>query len=194
MATVKDIQKEQTKKRILSTALNEFIGKGFHGASTREIAKAAGISSGLMFHYFPNKESLYTSLISIGCNEFHFDLAEAGINPSKYLKGLLTVILHQFQENEFYAKMFILIDNAQHTHEIPTQAKEILAAHDLVDQCIPIIKKGQELKQFRPGNPHALMVAFAGAIQGIAQEIVRLPDTPIPDAEWILDIIKDKGD
>lgn len=40
-----------------------------------------------------------------------------------------------------------------------------------------------------------LAVAFGGAIQGIAQELVRIPNTPMPAAEWIMDIIrKEKND
>ena len=194
MATVKEIQKEKTINQILYLALNEFIGKGFHGASTREIAKAAGISSGLMFHYFQSKDCLYGSLIAIGCEKLHFDIGEAGKNPLAYLREVVKNILQELEGNDFFAKMFILIDNAQHTRDIPLQAKELLASHDLIRQLIPIVEKGQALGQFRPGNPHALVVAFGGAIQGIAQESVRSPGTPMPDAEWVLDMIRNSED
>ena len=39
-------------------------------------------------------------------------------------------------------------------------------------------------------------VAFLGAIQGIAQEKVRVEETPLPEKEWIMDILlkSDRGD
>lgn len=53
-------------KQLLTVALDEFITKGFYGTSTREICRRAGISSVLLFHYFPNKESIYLELIKTG--------------------------------------------------------------------------------------------------------------------------------
>ena len=60
--TKKEEQYEMRKWQILSIALNHFIQYGFHGTSTRKIAEEAGISSGLMFHYFSNKLALYEAL------------------------------------------------------------------------------------------------------------------------------------
>ena len=65
--TKKEEQYEMRKYQILDISLNHFIRYGFYGASTRKIAEEAGISSGLMFHYFPNKLSLYEDLVEIGC-------------------------------------------------------------------------------------------------------------------------------
>ena len=49
----------EKRERILNAALNEFAQKGFKNASTNEIVKEAGISKGLIFHYFKNKKQLY---------------------------------------------------------------------------------------------------------------------------------------
>lgn len=48
--------------RILNAALEEFAQKGFKSASTNEIVQKAGISKGLLFHYFGNKKQLYLFL------------------------------------------------------------------------------------------------------------------------------------
>lgn len=51
---------KQTK--ILNAALKEFAQKGYKNASTNEIVKEAGISKGLLFHYFKNKKELFLFL------------------------------------------------------------------------------------------------------------------------------------
>ncbi|MBU5466922.1 TetR/AcrR family transcriptional regulator [Virgibacillus sp. MSJ-26] len=50
------------KDAILNAALKEFSTKGFDDASTNVIAKEAGISKGLMFHYINSKEDLFLFL------------------------------------------------------------------------------------------------------------------------------------
>ena len=48
--------------RILNAAMSEF-NKGFKKASTDIIVKEAGISKGLLFHYFGNKENLHEFIL-----------------------------------------------------------------------------------------------------------------------------------
>lgn len=43
--------------------------KGYYGTSTREIAKRAGAGSGLLFHYFSNKDCIYLELVKAGAAE-----------------------------------------------------------------------------------------------------------------------------
>ncbi|HWD19708.1 MAG TPA: TetR/AcrR family transcriptional regulator [Verrucomicrobiae bacterium] len=50
--------KEQTKKRILSAALELFREKGLEGATTKEISRRSGIAEGTLFNYFKTKEDL----------------------------------------------------------------------------------------------------------------------------------------
>ncbi|WP_079507404.1 TetR/AcrR family transcriptional regulator [Mesobacillus jeotgali] len=52
----------EKQDRILNAALKEFAQKGYENASTNEIVKSAGISKGLLFHYFKNKKELYLYL------------------------------------------------------------------------------------------------------------------------------------
>jgi TetR/AcrR family transcriptional regulator len=47
---------------IVNAALKEFARKGFDDASTNEIVKEAGISKGLLFHYFNTKKELFLFL------------------------------------------------------------------------------------------------------------------------------------
>lgn len=49
----------QRRDAILNAALKEFVLRGFDKASTNVIAKEAGISKPLMFHYVNNKQELF---------------------------------------------------------------------------------------------------------------------------------------
>ncbi len=49
----------EKQERIINAASKEFAQKGYDNASTNEIVKEAGISKGLLFHYFNNKKGLY---------------------------------------------------------------------------------------------------------------------------------------
>jgi TetR/AcrR family transcriptional regulator, cholesterol catabolism regulator len=57
------IQAEESRLRILDTALLVFAEKGFTRTTIKDIADAAGISSGLMYHYFPGKKELLSATI-----------------------------------------------------------------------------------------------------------------------------------
>lgn len=50
------------KVRIINSAFEEFALHGYEKASTNEIVAKAGISKGLLFHYFGSKEKLYETL------------------------------------------------------------------------------------------------------------------------------------
>lgn len=53
---------EQRRAAILHAVRGVFVEKGFHAATTRELAAAAGVSEALLFKHFPSKEALYTAL------------------------------------------------------------------------------------------------------------------------------------
>lgn len=52
----------EKRERIINAAMTEFL-HGFKKASTDNIVREAGISKGLLFHYFGTKERLYNFLI-----------------------------------------------------------------------------------------------------------------------------------
>lgn len=49
----------EKQDRIINAAIKEFAQKGYDLASTNEIVKEAGISKGLLFHYFQSKKQLF---------------------------------------------------------------------------------------------------------------------------------------
>ncbi len=52
------------RRRLIIARVRElFAHKGFEGATTRELAQAAGVSEGLLFKHFPNKEALFLAML-----------------------------------------------------------------------------------------------------------------------------------
>jgi AcrR family transcriptional regulator len=54
---------DERKQAIVDAVRNLFAEKGFDGTTTRELAKAAGVSEALLYKHFPSKESLYTAML-----------------------------------------------------------------------------------------------------------------------------------
>ncbi|MBP1909486.1 TetR/AcrR family transcriptional regulator [Methanolobus bombayensis] len=55
-------QVEDKKAALLEAALKLFTERGFHGTSTAQISKEAGVATGTLFNYFPTKEDLINAL------------------------------------------------------------------------------------------------------------------------------------
>lgn len=54
----------ERRQAIIEAVKNVFATKGFDGTTSRELAKAAGISEALLYKYFPTKLSLYNAMLS----------------------------------------------------------------------------------------------------------------------------------
>lgn len=70
---------EDTRRRILESALDLFAAQGYEGASTRQIAEGAGVNLPAIQYYFGNKEGLYRAIIEdiVADTERHM----AGVSP-----------------------------------------------------------------------------------------------------------------
>jgi AcrR family transcriptional regulator len=66
-----------TRERILEAALHCFSELGFEGATTREIARRAGVNLGLIKYYFDGKERLWREAVTRAFDELGAGLAEA---------------------------------------------------------------------------------------------------------------------
>ncbi|MBP1931441.1 TetR/AcrR family transcriptional regulator [Ammoniphilus resinae] len=57
-------QLTEKQKRIMEAAVKLFSEKGFHAASTSEIAKEAGVAEGTIFRHFKTKKDILISLVA----------------------------------------------------------------------------------------------------------------------------------
>lgn len=54
----------EQRLKLLETALALFAERGFEGTTIKELSERAGVSLGLMYHYFKNKESLLEAVVA----------------------------------------------------------------------------------------------------------------------------------
>ena len=58
----KIVDAEQYRQELLSKCFDLFAQKGYANVTTRQIAKELGVSTGTVYHYFPNKQVLFEQL------------------------------------------------------------------------------------------------------------------------------------
>ena len=56
---------EERRRQIIEAATTLFSRKGFRGTTTREIARAVGVSEAMLFKHFATKEELYAAIIEV---------------------------------------------------------------------------------------------------------------------------------
>ena len=64
MAVAERKSKDERREEILDAAMVVFAEQGLHGASTEEIARAAGISQPYVFRLFGTKKELYLAVVA----------------------------------------------------------------------------------------------------------------------------------
>lgn len=55
---------QERQASLITAAASRFAAKGFKGTTTKEIAKATGVSEALLFKYFPTKRALYAAILA----------------------------------------------------------------------------------------------------------------------------------
>ena len=63
MANSVRLSADERRQAIVDAVRGVFAEKGFDGTTTRELAKAAGVSEALLYKHFPSKESLYAAML-----------------------------------------------------------------------------------------------------------------------------------
>ena len=89
------------KPKLLEAAVQLFSATGFHGTSITKIAKAAGVSKGLMYIYFESKEKLLLEIIedaSKGMVEIAETLSNANVETLAGYQSTLKLFTDQYAE------------------------------------------------------------------------------------------------
>lgn len=186
----REAQSKRRRKQILEAGLDLFIRKGYAATRITDIARAVGMSTGLLFHYFPSKEKLYETLIQYGVSGPMDMLDAADKEPLAFFEDAARDIFDYIKTQPFTAKMFLLMGQAALTEETPEGAKALLKNFDAYTPTAQLIQRGQKQGTLRQGDPMALALAFWSAIQGVVQQLALRPDLPSPRSEWIVDIIR----
>ena len=85
--------REDRRRAILSAVMPVFAERGFAAATTRELARAAGVSEALLYRHFPSKEALYAAITAehLADRELHPGLERLAAMPPSTERLALTV-------------------------------------------------------------------------------------------------------
>ena len=133
-------QSETTRQALLDVSLELFIRRGYAGTTVRDIAKKAGISVGLMFHYFSSKQALLEAHIETV--ERGLDSVAAILNSSETsidtFRQIADLILGSFQE-PYGRNLFLLANQVLSLDSIPNAVKRRVSATKSLQASVPVI-------------------------------------------------------
>lgn len=126
---------QEKQERILNAATKEFAEKNYANASTNEIVKQAGISKGLLFHYFKNKKELYLFLYDYYLELMVNDLfANIDLDEPDIFTKYRSITLIKFELMKKHPEMFNFIrlafeeDSPDIKIELENRNKDILTS------------------------------------------------------------------
>jgi len=157
------------REQILQTAVTLFSQRGFSGTTTKEIARAAGVSEAMVFRHFAKKSELYDAILGDkACHDgvrFPWDenpiLQEAIKNEDDYavfFNIALNALTKQQEDGNF---MRLLFYSALEEHELADRFFNEFVAR-LYTFIGGYIEKRQLAGAMREINPRIVVRAFLG--------------------------------
>lgn len=101
--------RSKTKRKILESALVLFAEKGFKGTSINDIAISAGISKGLAYNYFKDKNEIMISVLGLIGDEIGllYSKTENEEDPKRKLKVLINQTFKTLQKDEKFWRIYM---------------------------------------------------------------------------------------
>ena len=154
--------RHRTKHKILESALVLFAEKGFKGTSINDIAKSAGISNGLAYNYFKNKNEIMTSVFGLLAEEIGalFVKAELEKDPKKKLKILINQTFKTLQIDEKFWRIYM---NFALSPEVKDAANEFMS--EFLNETFKWIEK--IFKEIGLTNSSAESKIFGALLDGV---------------------------
>lgn len=116
---------DETRRRIIDAAIRLFGERGYEGASTRDIAKLAGVNAPALQYYFDNKEGVYRA-----CAE---DIADSSWQHFRPSLEAAQAALDANADREALFEAFSAIQDALADHLLTSydaQARRLFIAHE----------------------------------------------------------------
>ncbi len=155
--------------RVLMAAAEEFAVKGFHGATTRDIARRAGLSPAAMYQHYESKEEVLNDLILVTHEAILGRMEEAqlhGSDPVQRLRWVVTVLA------TFHAEIKILTRLASNElHCLSTTHREPIVEmrrrmYLLIKRCLV---EGIAVGRFATTDANMATLAIISMAIGVSQ-------------------------
>ena len=140
--------KNEKQERILNAAIKVFALNGYRKASTDVIVTEAGISKGLLFHYFTNKLSLYEYIIDYSIKYMNFEFTTS---ISKYEKDFFKLQMMMEQAKIRVMKIYPYMQQflASLKYETDAKAKAVIGENAYaLESMFNVIYKQADTSKF----------------------------------------------
>jgi AcrR family transcriptional regulator len=122
-----------TPDRILDAACEEFQRRGYDGTRIEHIARRAGVSKQMVYHYFKNKDELYgelTRLVAKSSYEALLKIDFASLAPTDAIRAYIAGVFEQYTHRKLTA--MLTIDQTLHggaqvrsNHEVQRMRRQL---------------------------------------------------------------------
>lgn len=168
---------DKTSKRelILTAAREVFFEKGYHDATSEEIAKRAGVGKGTLYQYFESKQEIFLEMHRLYIEQYG-DQIGACIDEASSFEENLRRIVHFHMENihnmvqysvRILADMAYTFAKKDHNMEIAREARN--KVETVLRQ---LILTGQERGDIRVIDTQLILYFIAGIFMGMAHLVV----------------------
>lgn len=152
--TVRDTRREE----IIVAARDLFSRKGYHGTSMPDIARAAGISTGLIYYIFPSKEEILLAL----CEEIaalHLDLFQQANDIADPLKRFDFIVRELYTSLDRGSELLIIMYRDSSTLPRETRQRILAMIKNLDNRFLELIEEGQRAEVFASDIPEPRLLA-----------------------------------
>ncbi len=147
--------------------------KGFHQARISDIATEAGISYGLVYHYFKNKAHLLDAIIEAWWNGLYESMAQSGDSGESVEKRLMAIVdyfLDQYRTRPDLVHVFITEISRSSANLTPQRLDWFKCFFDRTER---IISQAQAQGVLRPDiKARYLTYMFLGALESFVSALV----------------------
>ncbi|MGB9303624.1 MAG: TetR/AcrR family transcriptional regulator [Mycobacterium sp.] len=107
--TPRAAQAAETRQRLVAAAVDLFSKKSYDDVAAGDIAKAAGVAHGLLFHYFGSKRGIYLQALREAVDQLDEAFSfESNLPPPQQLRRALTSNLHYLSRRRGLALRLVL--------------------------------------------------------------------------------------
>lgn len=155
---------EATQRRILKAATKEFADKGLSGARIDEVAKQSKSNKRMIYHYFSNKEGLFTRVIEetyLGIRRAEQALELGRLDPEEAIETLIRFTWNYYLENPEFLTL-INSENLHHAKHLKASPVIREVHTNLIEVVRSILERGVKKGVFRSGvDPVQLNITIA---------------------------------
>jgi TetR/AcrR family transcriptional regulator, fatty acid metabolism regulator protein len=175
--TDRSIATAERRRQILDAAVRVFARKGFHTCRVGDVAEEAGISHGLLYHYFASKDDLLEAIFTETWGELLDSLTaiERSELPAREQLGqVAAVLLRAWRRQPDVVR--VLVQEIGRSAELEMRLADLHAVEQAIER---IVRRGQEAGEFRDDvDPRLASAIFYGGVEELLTAWVfgQLPD------------------